>query len=200
MGTAQKVTTEPLRLKLGLPDDAFLVGSVGRLASIKNPSSLVRMVALTRSSNVHLVLVGDGPDREFLERSASSLGIASRVHFVGDIPHREVGAILRELDAFALASYSEGMSNSVLEALAAGLPVMASDIPAQREVLVAGGRYYGLLVQPEDIQGWADTTDRLVERPHERTHFAAIALERAADFTVDRMVEQFAALILSHSR
>jgi glycosyltransferase involved in cell wall biosynthesis len=127
--------TGDLRQELGLPADARLVGFVGRLAPQKCLKDLIWGFHLLKSSteNVFLVLVGDGPLRDELGEFASSLGCRDLVHFLG---HRNDAAdVTRQLTAFCLPSSFEGMSNSLMDAMAAGLPVAVSDIPANQELI-----------------------------------------------------------------
>lgn len=124
-----------LRQELGLSADARLVGFVGRLAPQKCLKDLIWAFHLLKSSteNVFLVLVGDGPMRDELGEFATSLRCRDLIHFLG---HRNDAAdVTRQLTAFCLPSSFEGMSNSLMDAMAAGVPVAVSDIPANLELI-----------------------------------------------------------------
>lgn len=124
------------RALLGIPSGAFVVGGVGRLVPGKRFDLLVRAVAALPA--VRLVLAGDGPERETLEALAGRLGAGDRVHFLGecdalpDGPHTgpTVPAVLDAVDVFVSASAEESFGLAVVEALAAGLPVLYAACPA----------------------------------------------------------------------
>jgi glycosyltransferase involved in cell wall biosynthesis len=127
-----------LRRSLGIPDDVPLVGTIGRLNEIKRQDVLLRAFAALRQSvpTAHLLLVGDGPMRAQLEQLAGELAIRGVTHFAGYQPQPE--RYLPLMDIFALTSRSEGMPLVVLEAWAAGVPVVTSAVGGLPEMLDAG--------------------------------------------------------------
>ena len=136
------------RASLGLPPSGPVVGTMGRLAEVKRQDLLIRGFARIagRHPEGRLVLIGEGPERTALERLVAELGLGGRVLFVGYRPDPE--RLLPGLDVFALTSRSEGMPLSILEAWAAGVPVVASrvgGVPA----LIEHGRT-GLLFDRDD--------------------------------------------------
>ncbi|MFL6676813.1 MAG: glycosyltransferase, partial [Burkholderiaceae bacterium] len=124
-----------LRHEWGVPAGALVVGSVGRLVAVKNYGLLLRAVAAS-GLDIHLVLAGEGPERAALTALAASLGIASRVHLLGHCD--DVDRVLGAFDMFVLPSISEGMSNTLLEAMAAGVPPVASDVGGNGEIVRDG--------------------------------------------------------------
>jgi glycosyltransferase involved in cell wall biosynthesis len=149
-----------VRAELGLPADAKVVLSIGRLAKQKRVDVLVWAMQLLRqlTDNVFHVVVGDGSQRQYLEDLARHFTCDHVTRFVG---HRSDAArLLRASDVFWLASDFEGQSNSLMEAMAAGLPVIASDIPANRE-LIDDGRT-GYVVRQGDSVAFAQYADRLL--------------------------------------
>lgn len=154
-----------LRAELGIPPDARCVGTVARLVAQKRLDRLLDAVARL-PDDVHCILAGDGPLRSALERQAAALGIAGRVHFLG---HRaEVAEVLAALDVFAMTSDREGMSNAMLEALAAEVPVVSTRVSGTDEALRpgAGGIAPGVVVGfdvdavAEGIRSMLDDADR----------------------------------------
>lgn len=139
---------------LGFEPGARLVGTVGRLNPVKDHATLLRAFArvLAVEPRAGLVVVGDGAQREPLEAQVRSLGIASRVRLLGD--RGDVAELLPGLAVFALSSRSEGYSIALLEACAAGLPIVATDVGGNAEI-VAEGRN-GRLVPPQDDAALAD--------------------------------------------
>jgi len=130
----------------GIPRPLILY--LGRLHPQKDVATLIKAMTHMTSRPGTLAVVGDGPDRARLERLAERLGLASRVHFTGFVPHAEVGAVLRQADVMAVPSSYEELGSVVLEALSAGVPVVATDIGGIPEVI--RHRETGLLVPPRD--------------------------------------------------
>jgi len=128
------------RASLGIPPEAFLVGIVGRLVPIKDHETLFESIRLLRAEgkDVHLAVVGDGERREGLEVRAREILPGGHVHFVGwrfDLPDVYSG-----LDAVALCSLNEGTPVSLIEAMAAARPVVATAVGGVRDLLGCGGR------------------------------------------------------------
>jgi len=126
------------RLTLGLSDDALVVGCVGRLVELKNHVALIRLwpQVMQRHPKARLVLVGDGPLRDTLSQQAHLAGVAEHVLLAG--LHPNVADLLPAFDLFALPSFTEGVSIALLEAAATGLPVLASAVGGNVEVVQDG--------------------------------------------------------------
>ena len=120
--------TREVRQELGIPADAFVVGSAGRLAPEKDLATLVRAVADARRerNDLCLVFVGDGVERPALEALTSELGLSERVRFLGW--RRDVSRVVSALDLFVLSSENEGLPLAVLEAMALGVPVASTPV------------------------------------------------------------------------
>ncbi len=146
---APEVRASRLR-EWGVPPDAYVVGSVARLAPVKNLAMLVRAVARL-PAQVHLVLIGDGPSRAALEALARELRLEGRVHFTGQL--LETLNLHQFFDVSVLCSRSEGFPNSVIEALAAGCPVIATPVGGVPEVIAH--RQTGLLVPLDAVEALA---------------------------------------------
>ena len=144
-----------VRTELGLDDNAPVLISVGRLALEKDYGTLLQALAPGQgvSENAKLILVGDGPQRGPLSKAMEESGLAGRVRMLGD--RRDVRDLLAAADAFVLSSISEGVSKALLEALATGLPVVATSVGGTPEVVTDG--VTGLLVPPSrpDLLGQA---------------------------------------------
>jgi glycosyltransferase involved in cell wall biosynthesis len=148
------------RAILGLSADTLVMGTVGRLQPVKGTRYLLE--AFTQLAAVHedvvLLLVGDGPERASLQVLAQQLGIAKSVRFLGD--RQDVSRCLHTMDVFVLPSIWEGMPNAALEAMAVGLPVVATAAGGTPEVVVDG--VTGLLVPPRDPDALARAVARLL--------------------------------------
>lgn len=143
---------------------ALRVLSVGRLIPRKRMDTLIRAAALLPPGSVELTIAGDGPERGALERLVAELGLRDRVRLTGRLEHDRLPALYREHDLFAMVSLNEGMSNTVLEALASGLPVVLSDTGGTAELLEHGEN--GLLLeQRADAESVAAALRVYTERP-----------------------------------
>lgn len=159
-------------------DDAPVqVVSVGRLAAPKDFATLVAAVARLPEGRAHLRVFGDGPFRSELEAQKQALGLDAAVEFAGEVP--DVRPHLEDADVFVLSSLSEGMPVSILEAMAAGLPVVASALPGLEEVVVDGET--GLLVAPGDAAALAAGLGRLVDDPALRRSLGTAGRARAEE-------------------
>jgi glycosyltransferase involved in cell wall biosynthesis len=173
-----------LRNRWKLPADKPLLLNIGRLARQKNQQVL--LCALALMPQAHLALVGDGELRQFLCQRAEELGVRNRVHFLGELDSAEIPLLLAASDIFVFPSLYEAMPLALVEAMRAGIPIVASDIPANREVLAEGG----VLTQPEPTK-FALAAGALIGSVEERTRLGAIARNRAELFTVERMVHGY---------
>jgi glycosyltransferase involved in cell wall biosynthesis len=120
-----------LRERIGIPPDAFVAGSVGRLSPQKNPEMILD--AARRLPNVHWLWIGDGPLREGMERRIDREGLSARVHLLG--LRADPAGWLGAMDLFVLPSLWEGAPLTILEAVAAGIPIAAADVGGVAEVL-----------------------------------------------------------------
>jgi glycosyltransferase involved in cell wall biosynthesis len=156
-----------LRRCYGIPEQAFVVGWVGRMTAVKDTGAVLRILASLRGRGVDaaLCMVGDGPEREGLEKLAHELGIARSVYFVGY--QTDVAPYYELFDAFLLPSVNEGTPVSAIEALASGTPVVANRVGGVPDVVRDATD--GYLVEPGDVDGAADRLARLAaDRAHAR--------------------------------
>lgn len=149
-----------LRTQLALPDGTPLIGTVGRLNPVKDQAGLLRAFAEVHAArpDAVLVLVGDGALRAELEAQAAALGLATAVRFLGD--RNDVRALLPGFDVFVLSSLSEGYSMALLEAAASALPIVATDVGGNREIVADGVN--GLIVPSADAGALASALAALV--------------------------------------
>ena len=150
-----------LRRKWDLPLEAPLVAGIGRLRYQKNFPLFLAMArqVVDNQAGVHFVIAGDGPEEARLKDLARELGLASRVHFLGYV--KDIREVYPAVDVFCLTSHFEGTPLTVLEAMAMGVPVVASRVDGTAEV-VADGRD-GFLVAPGDRDMFADRVGRLLQ-------------------------------------
>jgi len=166
--------------------DAPTVVSVGRFEIVKDHACLVR--AMQKVGKAHLVLAGDGPMREETEQLARSLGLADRVHFLGrriDVPQ-----ILKMSDVFVQSSRFEGFGLAALEAMAAGIPVVASNVPGLASV-VSGA---GVLFPVGNERRLASEINSILQSPERHMQLSASGLRRSEEFTIERTAAEYEAV------
>ncbi len=175
------------RVALGFTLDDQVVGTVARLIPGKGINTLLEAMSLVAKivPRLHLVIVGDGPERSKLEQYSQGLGLNGKVKFLGwrdDVP-----ALMGGWDCFALPSLGEGFSLSVLEAMASRLPVVVSDLPALREAVVPGKG--GLLIRPGSTPELAAALLQVLKAPEKAKAMGEYNRQRVdAFFGEDRMV------------
>jgi len=153
------MTRAELRTEFGIPLDAPTAGIIARLTEQKAHKVLLdALVSRPELSSMHVVAVGDGDLRDELRGRAERLGLSGRVHFVG--ARRDLGNILGAVDMFVMPSLWEGLPLSLVLAMGAGLPVVASRVAGIPEVVQDG--VSGLLVDPGSVSQLADAMSRLV--------------------------------------
>ena len=183
------VSRERARGLLGVPVDALVFGTVGRLAPTKGLPFLIEAFCRVREeiACAHLVLLGDGHARAQLEEQAAATPHANAIHFLG---HREhIEQYLRGMDVFVMSSVAEGVGRALLEAMAAGVPVVATTVGGIPEVV--NSTDVGLLVPPRDPVALSDAMIHLGRMPEsQRAALAASAQERIHRFYSHHVIRE----------
>jgi glycosyltransferase involved in cell wall biosynthesis len=158
--SAESRTSPDVREELGVPADTPLIGIVAALRSEKNHSMLVHAAAKLREQhpNLHTLIIGEGPERATIEPLVEKLGLADRVHLLGN--RSDTPRLLAAMDVFTLCSLNEASPVSILEALACETPVVATDVGSISETVLPGRT--GELVPSEDLNSFAAAIDRLL--------------------------------------
>lgn len=188
--TYRSAAPASLHEELDIPADATVVGTVGRLLERKGHFDLLEAWATVADElpEAHLVFVGDGPDRRELEQRIEDAGCTDSVHLLGT--RDDVPALLNAMDIFAFPSHFEGLPGAVIEAMAAGLPIVATPVDGNSD-LVENYRS-GLFVDVQAPQQIAWATIRLANHPDFAADLGATATAQAAErFTVAAMVDGF---------
>lgn len=178
------------RVALGIADDAFVAGTVGRLDPVKNLQLLLQAHALLvdRHPNFRTVIVGDGSERAALEQKAAALGVSGSVIFTGY--RQDVRLLMPAFDVYVNCSTYEGVSLTILEAMASTLPVVATPVGGNPEVVV--DLETGLLV-PANARTLADAILSLAKSPRRRRDMGDAGRWRVIrHFSIARMVDQYA--------
>jgi sugar transferase (PEP-CTERM/EpsH1 system associated) len=180
------------RAELGLSETEFCIGCVGRLNRIKDYPTILRAVERLDQScpSWRLLILGSGTDREELEQFVNDRPVLrERVRFLGDSDR--VAGFLNAIDVYVLPSIREGISNSLLEAMATGLPVVATDTGGNPEPIVNGES--GLLFPVGDFERLAELLGQLSREPETRDRLGKQSLQRVTrEFSLDSMISKYA--------
>lgn len=174
------VSKKEKRKELGIPDNAIVLLSVGELNKNKNHETIIKALSKLDNKNIIYLICGSGPLEQYLKDLASSLDISSQVRLLGF--RTDVCEIYKASDIFVFPSFREGLSVALMEAMAAGLPVVASDIRGNRD-LIANGKG-GYLVKPDDVDGFVKNIYKLLKCVEKR--LAMIAFNKEAVGKFDR--------------
>jgi glycosyltransferase involved in cell wall biosynthesis len=186
------------------------VGCTARLHAKNDHATLLRAFArvTARWPEARLLLLGRGPEEEALRGLAEELGLATHVRFVGE--QEDVAPYLQEMEVYVQSSVAEGMPNSILEAMAAGLPVVATAVGGTPELVVDGQT--GLLVPPRDPAGLAMALTTLLSDPTKaasfgragrdrvETYFTEAAILQRVEALLDRLVQEELGLQFERAR
>jgi glycosyltransferase involved in cell wall biosynthesis len=186
-----------IRQQLGLDEDQFLLGSAGRLVSVKNFELAIDLIAKLETegaNNVHLLLVGDGPELDRLTQQVHSKGLRQKVHFVGR--QANVWQYLAAMDVYINCSVSEGMSQSILEAMAVGLPIVASDVGDSAR-LICANLQCGLVFQSQKLEAFKECIFQVYGSASVRQQLAENSkLKNRESYSQFAMISSFEAMYL----
>jgi glycosyltransferase involved in cell wall biosynthesis len=187
-----QVPRDQTRSSLGIPANAIIVGSVTRLSPQKAPLDFVRAASRIAESmpEAYFVMVGDGPLRPQVEALAAELGLADRLILTG--LRRDVPELMAAFDIFVLSSLWEGLPRVLPQAMATGLPVVATAIDGNAEIVVDGVN--GRLTPPNEPLALAQAVVELLRQPHLAAQMGAAGRERADEFGAQKMVADIAVL------
>jgi glycosyltransferase involved in cell wall biosynthesis len=187
---SSSLSYDAARRLFAIDDGTFAMVAVGRLAPQKNYPLLLKV--LQRLDRVVLLIAGDGAESPALEKLAAELDVAAKVRFLGPLDRAQVPDLLAAADLFVQSSTFEGQSNALLEALQAGLPIVAHDVVEQRETIAEDdGAVAGALVRLNDVDAWVAAINRLRHDPDALHQGRAVAARRAQVFHFDKMITGF---------
>ena len=190
-----RVSIEEKKRSLGLNTKGLVVGTIGWLLPIKGPLYLLKAMEIIRQTHpgMQLVYVGKGDLEEGLKKEAYRIGVSDKVAFLGwrdDIPE-----IMQVLDIFVLPSLNEGMGRVLVEAMAAGKPIVASKVGGIPDLVKDG--HNGFLVKPGDVSDLSFAIKKLLDDKKMREEMGKKGRAMAKDYSVEKMVDKIDALYTS---
>lgn len=183
-----ELTREEARKIIGIPGN--LIVSIGRLVPWKGFRMLIKIMLKLLEINqfMRLIIIGDGPEKKSLESMVKNMGLDRKVYIVGKKSKEEVGVYLAAADMFVLNSGYEGFSHQILEAMAAGVPVIASSVGGNKEVIRQGQN--GFLVKYNDEFNLIEAIKGMHQSPEFREEFSIEGKKTVEKYSVNKMIDQ----------
>ena len=191
-----EINKPDIRKKLGFNDSDFIVCTVGRLSKEKNHKLFIEMAVAVSAvlNNAKFLIIGDGSLKEELMAYARSRSIAEKIIFAGQ--RNDIPELLKATDCFVLTSDYESFGLVLLEAMAAGTPVVTTNAGGIEEIVISGKT--GLVVQKNDVQGLSSSIIRLANNPIEREMLAKEASSLVGNrYSIDKMIYAYQELYRS---
>lgn len=181
------------RSQLGLPEDAFVVLSVGELNKNKNHEVIIRSIAKVNNFRIHYIICGQGQLDGHLRNLSKESGIENQVHLLGF--RKDIPEICKVSDLFAFPSYREGLSVALMEAMANGLPVVCSNIRGNSDLIEDGKG--GYLVEPADVEGFAKYIKGLIEDSRLRSEFGDFNHKKIENYSIENVLKEIEEIYLN---
>jgi glycosyltransferase involved in cell wall biosynthesis len=178
------------RANIGLKDDDVAIISMGDLIKRKNYDTAIRAVAATQNKNLHYFICGKGPEKEALEALAKELGVSDQIHLLGF--RSDIKELLSAVDLFLFTTKQEGLPRSMMEAMASGLPCVASRIRGNTDLLE--GTDGGFLCNTFAVEEYAEKLSFLAENPEKREAMGKSNLETIKAFSIETVTEEIRAI------
>lgn len=175
-----KIEKKAYKREIGVPEDCVLVLSIGEMIERKNHEVIVRALAKVQNPNVYYAICGKGPLREHLEQLANELGVGDRVRFLGF--RKEIPELCNTADISAFPSRIEGLGLAGIEAMAAGVPLVSSNVHGILDYVIDGKTGYAL--NPEDVDGFAKAISKLADDENLRNDMASNCWNAVAPFEI----------------
>jgi glycosyltransferase involved in cell wall biosynthesis len=189
LGIRRPVVDTARRADYGFTDEQILLVTVGRLVARKAVDQLISILKDTETPDAHLVIIGSGPQEQTLRQKASELGLAERVHFMGQTEEQDKFALLKMSDIFVSTSQHEGFGLVFLEAMALGLPVICYGYGGQTDFLIDGTT--GHVVPLNDTALFLDRCRSLIADREARQRMGAENLVRVEELYIDNCARQY---------
>lgn len=171
---------------LNLPQNSFVVLSIGELNNNKNHEVVIKAIKKLENPIIQYVICGQGNLQKYLETLSKKLGLENQVHFLGF--RKDIAEICKSSDIFAFPSYREGLPVSVMEAMAVGLPIIASDIRGNRDLIENGKG--GYLLEPQNEEQFAECISKLFKDEMLREQFEEYNQKKIDEFSLNHVLEK----------
>jgi glycosyltransferase involved in cell wall biosynthesis len=181
------------RREFGLPENSFVLVTIGRLVARKQTTQLVAALAQSGVAHAHLLVVGSGPDEEPIRRAAAEHGVSDRVHLLGRLSDAEKYRALAVADVFASTSQHEGFGLVFLEAMAFGLPIICYDHGGQTDYLATGAT--GYVLRLNDVHAFIDAIRTLSASADRGRAMGEANARRVEEFFIDRCAARYEAVL-----
>ncbi len=189
------VEKENKKAELKIPANAIILVSVGELNRNKNHKTVIRAISHINDPNIYYLICGKGKLEKYLLKLIKSRKLQNNVRLLG---HRnDIIEILKSSDIFILPSYREGLSLSLMEAMANGLPVICTDIRGNVDLIEEGKG--GYLVQPDDVDGFAQAIKKLCESSSIKEFFSEFNLKKIQHFSIEKVLTKLKYIYFNHN-
>ena len=177
---------ESIRQDLCIPENGYAIISVGELNENKNHSIVIKALKLIKKENVHYFLCGKGPLEKDLTELAISEGVSDKIHFLGY--RADVDRILNGMDIYVMPSFREGLSRSLMEAMACGLPCVVSKIRGNEDLIV--NEKGGFLCDATRPEQFAEAINLLISRPELIKKYGSLNREKIKEYSMEAVTER----------
>lgn len=174
------------RYEIGVPKDAFLLFSVGEVNENKNHQIIIKAIAKLKNHDIHYAIAGEGEQKKDLERLARCLGIHEQVHLLGY--RTDISQLNYSVDVFCFPSIREGLGLAAIEAMACGIPVIASENRGTKSFII--NEKNGFLCHNDSVEEFSMTITKLYENPKLRDKIAAEGRKKAADYSENSVLKE----------
>ncbi len=180
--------------------DVTTILFVGRLVNMKGVKDLIEAISVLRERSIrtHVKIVGDGPEMGALKKTAQVKGLSQNITFFGEMHNRDVPVVMSESEIFVLPSKNEGFSNTILEAMASGLPIIASRVGGNPSIII--DKESGLLVEPNNPTDIADKIEILINDEALKNKIIESNRSKILKYRWENVAEQLETIYLSRSR
>jgi glycosyltransferase involved in cell wall biosynthesis len=189
LGIERPSQEAPVRRELGIPEDAFVMVTVGRLVARKANLKLVEALVAAQRPNAHLLIVGDGPEADAIQTAAAHAGLGDRVHLTGQVSEERKFQALASADIFVSASQHEGFGLVFLEAMAYRLPIICFDHGGQTDFLTDGET--GFVVKLNDLGAFTRAVVQLHDSKPLRERMGDTNGRRVEDYFIDSCARNY---------
>lgn len=180
--------------ELGIPENSFVVLSIGELNKNKNHETIIRAIDRVNNHLIHYLICGQGPLEHYLKDLIIDLGLEKKIHLLG--VRKDIGEICKASDLFVMPSFREGLSVALMEALASGLPVLCSNIRGNSDLIEEGKN--GFLIKPDNVDEFSKGINKLYESVELREKFSKENNNRIGKYSIQNVIANMKLIYLMY--